>query len=571
MYGQSSDGPLDIRPEHLVRGLGHAKPGSVGTFSRAQNRAILIVAVTTASISLAIAMVSLRWFLTMKRSFRHHLILMLIISDSFKALWYFLSPVVTFTRGEISSSSAFSQASGFLLAMGVEAADLSILFIALHTTLYVFRPPQRPGNGGLYRYRYWLFGCWLLLPLLAASLAFTNRSGDPYVTFGTISYLPKRPFWYRLALAWIPRYIILVSIIVMYSAIYIYVKVKFRGFGYFKGDDFCSDRSSMPASTSGHDHPGTSSAGQQATWADNVTNPEKHNWKPFTSPISDSPADLARSPSQSQTPDDIPQWDKIDFITTSPLVNRRISQLSLGIEAADFACDAGAKSNEWESGLSQYENRSESTRQATRNDSTAPTLNTNLTSDTAVTAGTGCSSPTTMRSRPTLRRSRVSDQLTMTRIAIHRQLRFLFIYPLIYVLLWVLPFVQHCLSYTDYYTAHPPFWLNICTTCILALQAGVDCAIFSWRERPWRRIDGPSILSGWAFRNLGARFSDRDGRSENEEGNGIGRSDLDVRKINKSKRDSTWWEEEGKKRKDSVWLGTDTVNDIVRMQTRQSE
>jgi G protein-coupled glucose receptor regulating Gpa2 C-term len=39
------------------------------------------------------------------------------------------------------------------------------------------------------------------------------------------------------------------------------------------------------------------------------------------------------------------------------------------------------------------------------------------------------------------------------------------------------------LTYTDYYTAHPQFWLSICTTCILALQAGFDCVIFSWREK----------------------------------------------------------------------------------------
>ncbi len=168
--GQPGDGLLSVRSNAPVRGLGPAKAGSVGTFSEAQNRAILIVAVTAASISLAVAVPSLRWFLSMKRSFRHHLILMLIFSNTFKALWYFVSPVVIFTRGEFGSSSAFAQASGFLLALGVEAADLSIFFIALHSTLYIFRPPQKLGHGGLYKYRYWVYASWLLLPLLAASM-----------------------------------------------------------------------------------------------------------------------------------------------------------------------------------------------------------------------------------------------------------------------------------------------------------------------------------------------------------------------------------------------------------------
>jgi hypothetical protein len=41
---------------------------------------------------------------------------------------------------------------------------------------------------------------------------------------------------------------------------------------------------------------------------------------------------------------------------------------------------------------------------------------------------------------------------------------------------------------------------------VLALQAGIDCAIFSWRERPWRRMKGPPLLSVWAFRKVRKRF-----------------------------------------------------------------
>jgi G protein-coupled glucose receptor regulating Gpa2 len=81
---------LSVRPNSSVRGFG-ATAGSVGNLPLTQNQAILIVAVIAASISWAIAMVSLRWFLSMKRNFCHHLILMLIVSDSFKALWCFLT------------------------------------------------------------------------------------------------------------------------------------------------------------------------------------------------------------------------------------------------------------------------------------------------------------------------------------------------------------------------------------------------------------------------------------------------------------------------------------------------
>jgi G protein-coupled receptor GPR1 len=568
----SGHGLSQAWPDVSARGLGQAKAGTVGTFSPAQNRAILITALTMASISLVVAMVSLRWFLSMKRSFRHHLILMLIISDTFKAWWYFLSPLVIFSRGQIDSSSAFSQASGFLLATGVEGADLSILFIALHTTLYIFRPPQKSENGGLYKCRYYIYAAWVALPLLAASLAFANRSGPAYVTTGTISYLPKRPFWYRLALAWIPRYIIFVSVIAMYTAIYVYVKVKFDGFHNFGSNDSSFETSSTQASKSGQRSYNTSLTSPQATLTNNTLKDEEYNRIPSVSPICNNPVAPLNGRRASRIPDDMPEWEKIDFITSPPLVgSQRLSQLSLGITAADFACEAGKKPIEAEGGLSPVRRGSESPTHAARNASSALTLNTNFTTDTAVTDGTAHSSPPTMSSNRNVRRSGAADQLALTRIAIRRQLRFLFIYPLVYLLLWILPFVQHCLNYTDYYTAHPQFWLNVCTTCILALQAGVDCVIFSWRERPWTRMQGPPVLSVWAFRRLGARFS---GKGESGQSRArtheMDPSDQEAGKSRNIKRDSNWWEEEGKKRKDSVWLGTDTVNDIIRTQTRQS-
>jgi G protein-coupled receptor GPR1 len=36
-------------------------------------------------------------------------------------------------------------------------------------------------------------------------------------------------------------------------------------------------------------------------------------------------------------------------------------------------------------------------------------------------------------------------QMARQRARIHRQLRLIFIYPLVYTLMWVLPFVQHCM------------------------------------------------------------------------------------------------------------------------------
>ena len=65
--------------------------------------------------------------------------------------------------------------------------------------------------------------------MIVASLAFVNPS-TPYVSQGTFCYLPARPIWYRLALSWVPRYLILCMILGIYVAVYLYTKSKFGDF-----------------------------------------------------------------------------------------------------------------------------------------------------------------------------------------------------------------------------------------------------------------------------------------------------------------------------------------------------
>lgn len=97
-----------------------------------------IVALTSASISLLLGIVSFYWFATMKRNYRHQyvartrlprlkllimprLIMLLIGSDMLKALWCWIPPLVILARQQ-PISSGFCQGAGFLLALGVEAS-----------------------------------------------------------------------------------------------------------------------------------------------------------------------------------------------------------------------------------------------------------------------------------------------------------------------------------------------------------------------------------------------------------------------------------------------------------------
>src|SRR5437016_4519563 len=99
--------------------------------------------------------------------------------------------------------------------------------IAVHSALYIFKPNSSSGEGGLHPYRRLAYALWVVLPILSASLAFINNNNDSYVSEGTYCYLPVRPFWYRLALTWIPRYLIFIIILGIYASIYYYVRYKF--------------------------------------------------------------------------------------------------------------------------------------------------------------------------------------------------------------------------------------------------------------------------------------------------------------------------------------------------------
>jgi G protein-coupled receptor GPR1 len=81
-------------------------------------------------------------------------------------------------------------------------------------------------------------------------------------------------------------------------------------------------------------------------------------------------------------------------------------------------------------------------------------------------------------------------KMLRTRDKIRRQLRFLFIYPLVYIGMWVVPFVSHVLQYDDRFAVDPPFALSCLTTIFVCTQAAVDCWLFSTREKPWRHIPG---------------------------------------------------------------------------------
>jgi hypothetical protein len=124
--------------------------------------------------------------------------------------------------------------------------------------------------------------------------------------------------------------------------------------------------------------------------------------------------------------------------------------------------------------------------------------------------------------------------------------------------MWSFPFASHALNYDDYYVNHPIFWLAVVQTCSLALQAGVDSVVFSLREKPWKRIDEKSRWSVPHFKGRILGSIDRGTSKGKGTSNAASAQSSQLAMVNQAKRTSAnWWEAEGMKRKDSVWMGTD--------------
>jgi G protein-coupled receptor GPR1 len=325
------------------------------------------------------------------------------------------------------------------MAVGTEASDFAVLVIAVHSALYIFRPGMTAiGEGGLYHYRYYVYAAWFTFSLLMPSLAFVNKA-PAYSAQGSYCYLPIRPFWYRIFLTWFPRYIILVTILILYASIYLYVRKKFRSFRTNVGSstlemdtvDLEADDKPKPPerlpSLEAHGlippSPALERDSRQSSLSSNYPLPKAHLPSPFA-PI-----------------------DKIEMhlftdSSTSGGPSRR---------GSDFAY-----------GYSHL----------------LPERNPNMTQLTA------------------------SSEMRRRRVAIDRQLRLLFIYPIFYTLMWVPPLISHCMQYTEHFVEHPSFPLACVVAFTVPFQCFVDCWLFTIREKPWCYIPhcpGESVVSRYGF------------------------------------------------------------------------
>lgn len=400
--------------------------------------------------------------------------------------------------------------------------------IAVHTALYIFRPKSSGGEGGLFPYRHIAYTLWVILPILSASLAFINKE-EGYVSEGTYCYLPVRPFWYRLALAWIPRYLIFIFILGIYASIYYYVRYKFNDFSKYGGTrqgTFNTEssggrirstkRTTVPPTPTLISH-GLIPESRQSSVMDNDARKQSISTLGSGGPPLASRVGAHRiiwgslsiekgggflPPTPPSEPSNADADSFTGPSTPRPLPPTSAHTITPRPQGSDDSSTAVAsRATSWRDAFVRR---------------FSPDLNGNSSNKPSIVDifailrhhPESSNNPTPI-SQLQLINSRgqtfAAAEMLRTRDKIRRQLRFLFIYPLVYMGMWILPFVSHVLQYDDKFATEPPFGLTVVTTICICSQAAVDCWLFSTREKPWRQIPGTDgsfwaslkFWSGW--------------------------------------------------------------------------
>jgi hypothetical protein len=311
------------------------------------------------------------------------------------------------------------------------------------------------------------------VPVLLASLAFINPVAA-YTAQGAFCSLPSQPIWYRLGLSWIPRYIIGLTVIGLAIAVYVHVELRFRSFAAAT-KRASTTSASMP--TPSHSRRGS---------VDRTKSVDKSKIPVENVPVMPTGTQLPSKTEQEQ--------EAIASAINSP---------KEGVTSMDHFTLTGDQN--------RFPQRADKKQSICTTSSTVRTA----TSEKSVFSFSKQSplvdpqTPAALASTAlevSPRRSPESANLRNRRI-MRRQLRLIFIYPLVYIALWIPPLTLNLMQYFPKYSKSLPSSLAVTSTMCLTLMGGIDCVVFLWREKPWRRGARPTN----ALRRLRNSYSHSEG------------------------------------------------------------
>ncbi|KAG5984374.1 hypothetical protein E4U55_005049 [Claviceps digitariae] len=444
-------------------------------FNQRQRFVLHITSVVAGGLSLVATIVAVASFLRMRRSFRHDLILLLILSDMLKTLWLVILPATEMVQGTIASKSNLCQISGYFLSVGIEACDLAVLLMAVHTGLYIFR-----GRTGLYPYRFPAYTIITILSFMLASLAFINNPA--FVNSGPYCYLPSHPVWTRRALSWTPRYVVVLTIMLTYTCIYTYVRCVMTKSGKPLLGRLLN--ANKPPQLD-HRHNGIRQFLPQ-------TPPiAYHGLIPPTPPCEHKKSDKTLvMTSRLKLPEPSHQSGTVGI---SPFVWQRNERTDIRLasfplsDISPYAVSNNGRPGETsDSYISPYHCGDQQRLISTAQELNAP-ANLRLQHETGfVSDDQGPENSDEESVLPQLILSPTTLNATgMPRVRdkIRRQLGQLFVYPLVYMMGWLIPFISHVMGGDQ---TGRPFGLVLASLISLCTQGLADSVVFLMMEKPWR-------------------------------------------------------------------------------------
>jgi G protein-coupled receptor GPR1 len=529
---------------------------NTSNISDSQVLALEAVSVTFATISVFAAFIAFYWFVRMRRSFRQDLIMLLIQSDMMKAFWLMISPIIYFIAGPdgpINSNSAFCQISGFFLTTAIEASDIAVLMIAIHSALYILRIQTPGGETGLHPYRRYAYIIWLVVPLVMAAVI--PITGSRFADNGPFCYLPGSPGWYRVYLSWVPRYIIFGIIFFVYAFLYVYVAWRFRK---LRLDQKRASFQSMGSPKSQLQRfaaipptpPLTYNGLLDLSNAQTPMEIRRERRNSATSDVStlklNEPTPTPGAPPVQEEPQshEVWNWVMADHEgATNPAPRRDATgpalpaQLTDVVGSPDIDTPAVTRPQPVAPRISHSgtvpvtqtpKPRIPPGRQSFGKPfwqrplsfasdtviSTAPRISSMLQRDTPeITDGGESSFPSLYAPL-----SVTEDSLRKSRDKMNRQLRLLFVYPLIYIIAWVAPFVSHVYKYQNPtgVSMQEPYGAMVVSIASLCFGAAVDCIFYTAWEKPWR-FSRVGFWEGLALRLRLRRRPRVGGRSREEQ------------------------------------------------------
>lgn len=414
-----------------------------------------------------------------------------------KAFWFTVCPIVFVSSGPVSSNDVLCQVSGFFLTSAIEAADISVLIIAIHSAICIFKPHQSGGKTGLYAYRRYAYTFWCLVPIILASVV--PLTGHRFAYNGLYCYLPVEPKWYRMALSWIPRYIVLGVIFFVYAWVYIYVGCRFRR---LKRDQRRAStqtsissyklRRSQPPSPTMETSPELREVrDRQQSVASDMSIVKPNDKGPL---LAVSPEGVAWNWSKSSHDDNQQTSSRRQEPSPGPISPTSISFSS---DVSNLLPPPPARSGSTRVApprptANDHPDSRPSWRQALSFTGDKPPNVTTTTLGARPPLSPTASSVERSHSTPSVHliQPLTNDTLRASRNRMRRQLRLLFLYPLIYVIAWVAPFVSQIYRYGDDALLVQPYPLLVASIASLCIGAAVDCCFFSIWDQPWRHLEG---------------------------------------------------------------------------------